>query len=117
MKPFFRPLLGAACLSAVLAVPASADTWTLHTCAPVVSSDQITSSSVVIVETCSAHSVGQAALLAAQPVPMGPGDPPPDLPVIESCAVRVIPIDPTQPLPVWVERIMVPEELAMERLP
>jgi hypothetical protein len=48
---------------------------------------------------------------------MGPGDPPPDLPVIESCTVRVIPIDPTQPLPHWVERIVALEELAMERLP
>jgi hypothetical protein len=114
MKPFFRSLLGAACLSAVLAVPlhAYAETATMTACTPLGDAITLTRETFFVLERC------PDAVPAAPPTLPGfqAMEPAPAVPA-PRCTVTLIPIDPTQPLPVWVERIMVPEEVAMERLP
>jgi hypothetical protein len=115
-EAFFRPLLGAACLSAVLAVPfhAHAETATMTACTPLVDATTLTRETFLVLERCP-----DTVPVAPPPLPgfqaMEPA--PPAVPA-SRCTVTLIPIDPTQPLPVWVEQIAVaPEELAMERLP
>jgi hypothetical protein len=114
MKPFFRPLLGAACLSAVLAVPlhAHAETATMTACTPLGDALGPPREPFFVLERCP-----EAVPAAPPPLPgFQAMDPAPAVPA-PRCTVRLIPIDLTQILPAWVERIMVPEELAMERLP